>query len=47
MAPSARGFPVIKAVRTFVVAGVGSGGDYHNVEGGHWYVFSGNPLMSI
>ena len=36
--PSARGFPFIKAIRTFVVDGVGSGGDYHNVEGGHWSV---------
>ena len=24
-------FPVIKHVRTFVIQGVGSGGDYHNV----------------
>ena len=35
---SARAFPSIKAIRTYVVDGVGSGGDYHNVEGGHWYV---------
>lgn len=33
---SARSFPSIKAIRTFVVDGVGSGGDYHNVKGGHW-----------
>jgi hypothetical protein len=38
--PSARSFPSIKAIRTFVVDGVGSGGDYHNVEGGHWYVIN-------
>ena len=25
-------FPRIKKVRTFVVQGVGSGGDYHNVR---------------
>ena len=31
-------FPKIKAVRTYVIDGVGSGGDYHNVKGGHWYV---------
>lgn len=31
-------FPTIKAIRTYVIDGVGSGGDYHNVEGGHWYV---------
>ncbi len=33
MAPSraARSFPSIEAVRTFLVEGVGSGGDYHNV----------------
>ena len=35
---SARHFPVIKAVRAFVVGDVGSGGDYHNVRGGHWSV---------
>lgn len=29
-------FPVIKHVRTFVVQGVGSGGDYHNVSPAHW-----------
>ncbi|KAG6316976.1 hypothetical protein E4U22_006644, partial [Claviceps purpurea] len=38
MASSVRDFPTIKAVRSFVVGGVGSGGDYHNVQGGHWYV---------
>lgn len=27
----ARIFPTIKEIRTFVVEGVGSGGDYHNV----------------
>lgn len=31
-------FPTIKAVRTFVIEGVGSGGDYHNVKGGHWLI---------
>ncbi|ATZ57263.1 hypothetical protein BCIN_14g04180 [Botrytis cinerea B05.10] len=35
---SARSFPSIKAIRTFVVDGVGSGGDYHNVKGGHWLI---------
>lgn len=35
---SVRDFPTIKAVRSFVIGGVGSGGDYHNVKGGHWYV---------
>ena len=34
---SARDFPKIKAIRTYVIDGVGSGGDYHNVKGGHWY----------
>ncbi|KAF2017749.1 nucleotide-diphospho-sugar transferase [Aaosphaeria arxii CBS 175.79] len=39
--PSAvRGFPTIKHVRTFITQGVGSGGDYHNVDGGHWLVDS-------
>jgi hypothetical protein len=33
---AAREFPTIKAIRSFVIAGVGSGGDYHNVKGGHW-----------
>ncbi|CZS96108.1 probable starvation sensing protein rspA [Rhynchosporium agropyri] len=37
-AGAARSFPTIKAIRTFVVDGVGSGGDYHNVEGGHWLI---------
>jgi len=27
----ARRFPTIKKIRTFVIEGVGSGGDYHNV----------------
>ncbi|KAL8953963.1 MAG: hypothetical protein Q9222_000250 [Ikaeria aurantiellina] len=30
----------ITHVRTFVIEGVGSGGDYHNVKGGHWLVDS-------
>ncbi|KAJ5327753.1 Mandelate racemase/muconate lactonizing enzyme [Penicillium brevicompactum] len=33
-------FPRIKEVRTFIIDGVGSGGDYHNVKGGHWLVDS-------
>lgn len=33
---SVRSFPSIKEIRTFVIGGVGSGGDYHNVKGGHW-----------
>jgi len=40
MASSSRKFPVIKEVRTFVIEGVGSGGDYHNVKGGHWLIDS-------
>ncbi|PFH62970.1 hypothetical protein XA68_10721 [Ophiocordyceps unilateralis] len=35
---SVRKFPIIKAVRSYLVAGVGCGGDYHNVTGGHWLV---------
>ncbi|KAL8729664.1 MAG: hypothetical protein Q9166_004613 [cf. Caloplaca sp. 2 TL-2023] len=27
-------------VRTFIIEGVGSGGDYHNVKGGHWLIDS-------
>ncbi|KAK1750928.1 hypothetical protein QBC47DRAFT_425866 [Echria macrotheca] len=37
---SARQFPTIKSVRSFVIGGVGSGGDYHNVKGGHWLIDS-------
>lgn len=33
-----KSFPTIKTVRTFVIEGVGSGGDYHNVKGGHWLI---------
>ncbi|PHH84734.1 hypothetical protein CDD83_1473 [Cordyceps sp. RAO-2017] len=33
-----RSFPTIRAVRSYVVSGVASGGDYHNVGGGHWLV---------
>ncbi|KAI9660146.1 MAG: hypothetical protein M1821_001498 [Bathelium mastoideum] len=33
-------FPKIKAVRTFLIHGVGSGGDYHNVLTGHWLIDS-------
>ena len=29
---STAAFPRIKAIRTFVIDGVGSGGDYHNVR---------------
>lgn len=35
-----RSFPKVKEVRTFVIQGVGSGGDYHNVKGGHWLIDS-------
>lgn len=38
--PSVQSFPTIKAVKTFVTEGVGSGGDYHNVAGGHWLIDS-------
>ncbi|KAI5305747.1 hypothetical protein KEM55_008870, partial [Ascosphaera atra] len=31
-------FPRIKAIHTYVISGVGSGGDYHNVKGGHWLI---------
>ncbi|KAH9863913.1 hypothetical protein J1614_009846 [Plenodomus biglobosus] len=37
---AARSFPTIKHVRTFLTRGPGSGGDYHNVEGGHWLIDS-------
>lgn len=35
-----RAFPAIKAIKTFITQGVGSGGDYHNVAGGHWLIDS-------
>ncbi|KAK0386709.1 hypothetical protein NLU13_6544 [Sarocladium strictum] len=37
---SVRSFPTIAKVRSFIVGGVGSGGDYHNVKGGHWLIDS-------
>ncbi|KAG5984654.1 hypothetical protein E4U55_003875 [Claviceps digitariae] len=40
MASAVRQFPTIKAVRSFIISGVGSGGDYHNVKDGHWLVDS-------
>ncbi|KAF2401968.1 mandelate racemase/muconate lactonizing enzyme family protein [Trichodelitschia bisporula] len=33
-------FPTITAVKTFIIHGIGSGGDYHNVPNGHWLVDS-------
>ena len=36
----ARVFPRIKAIKTYLIQGVGSGGDYHNVKGGHWLIDS-------
>lgn len=33
-------FPRIKEIKTFIIQGVGSGGDYHNVKGGHWLIDS-------
>lgn len=35
-----RSFPKIQEIRSFIIQGVGSGGDYHNVEGGHWLIDS-------
>ncbi|KAF2091021.1 L-rhamnoate dehydratase-like protein [Saccharata proteae CBS 121410] len=35
---SVKQFPTIKKVKTFLIEGVGSGGDYHNVQGGHWLI---------
>jgi len=43
MSPSSsnvRSFPRIKEIKTFLVQGVGAGGDYHNVKGGHWLIDS-------
>ncbi|KAK3723220.1 hypothetical protein LTR37_001943 [Vermiconidia calcicola] len=37
---SVASFPTIKEVRTLLTQGVGSGGDYHNVKGGHWLIDS-------
>ncbi|KAI0120984.1 enolase C-terminal domain-like protein [Xylariales sp. AK1849] len=33
-----REFPTIKTIRSYIIGGVGSGGDYHNVKGGHWLI---------
>ncbi|KAI5789305.1 enolase C-terminal domain-like protein [Pyronema domesticum] len=43
---SVKQFPTIKSIKTFVTEGQGSGGDYHNVAGGHWLVDSmiANPM---
>ncbi|KAF8416838.1 mandelate racemase muconate lactonizing enzyme family protein [Tirmania nivea] len=41
---SPKPFPRIKQVRSYVVDGVGSGGDYHNVARGHWLV--DNPIAN-
>jgi L-rhamnonate dehydratase len=38
-------FPTIKAVRTYITQGVGSGGDYHNVLRGHWLI--DNPIRCV
>ncbi|KAF1988603.1 mandelate racemase/muconate lactonizing enzyme family protein [Aulographum hederae CBS 113979] len=40
MSSSAKQFPTIKKVKTFLTQGVGSGGDYHNVASGHWLIDS-------
>lgn len=37
---SVRDFPKIRHIRTFITSGKGAGGDYHNVEGGHWLIDS-------
>ena len=37
---SVKSFPKIKEIKTFLIQGVGSGGDYHNVKGGHWLIDS-------
>ncbi|KAK6525195.1 hypothetical protein TWF694_005341 [Orbilia ellipsospora] len=37
---SVKSFPTIKEVNTFLTAGVGTGGDYHNVAADHWLVSS-------
>ncbi|KKA30432.1 hypothetical protein TD95_004366 [Thielaviopsis punctulata] len=37
---TSKAFPTIAAIRSYVVNDVGTGGDYHNVKGGHWLVDS-------
>lgn len=39
-------FPKIKSVKTYLLEGKGIGGDYHNVEKGHWLIDSdiSNPM---
>ncbi|KAJ8098523.1 enolase C-terminal domain-like protein [Lipomyces tetrasporus] len=43
---SVTNFPVITAVRTYLIEGKGVGGDYHNVERGHWLIDNSisNPM---
>ncbi|KAJ7469031.1 hypothetical protein FB451DRAFT_1478804 [Mycena latifolia] len=38
-------FPTITAVRTYITQGVGAGGDYHNVQRGHWLI--DNPISCV
>ncbi|KAK6330042.1 hypothetical protein TWF718_003470 [Orbilia javanica] len=40
MASTLKSFPTIKEVNTYLTAGVGTGGDYHNVKAEHWLVSS-------
>ena len=44
---SLKPFPRIKEIRSYVVDGVGSGGDYHNVARGHWLVLSPDERTCI
>lgn len=40
--------PRITALRTYLVAGTGQGGDYHRQAGGHWIVDTliANPMSA-
>lgn len=39
-----REFPKIKKIRAFIMSGKGVGGDYHDVEKGHWII--DNPISN-
>lgn len=46
---SVKEFPKIKSVKTYILNGKGIGGDYHNVERGHWLIDNSisNPMSKF
>lgn len=39
-------FPTVKEINTYVVGGLGDGGDYHNQKNGHWITGTGEYPIS-